>query len=151
MREKALVWIVRPGANGPEVLLFERPARRGGGLHPVTGKGEAGEAPEVTAAREAREESGLEGTLVPLDFSHVYEDARRGQMREHAFLLRAPERAEPKLSEEHVDCKWVPALEVDAMLEWPAHRQSLRLALILYSRQPKRPELWRAKIVTDEQ
>jgi lipoyl(octanoyl) transferase len=136
-REKALVWIVRPSADGPEVLLFERPARRGGGLHPVTGKADPGESPLAAAEREAHEESGLRGALIPLDFSHLYDDVRRGQMREHAFLLRAGADSEPTLSDEHVAFRWVQAQEVDALLEWPAHRQSLRLALIAWSRRPK--------------
>ena len=45
MRVKALVWILRPGLNGPQVLLLERPERRAGGEHPVTGKAEPGESP----------------------------------------------------------------------------------------------------------
>ena len=138
-REKALVWIVRPTELGmPEVLLLERPQRRGGGLHPVTGKADPGEHPMAAAEREALEESGLAGKLIALDYSHVYDDARRGQMREHAFLLRVVVNSEVKLSDEHVAHRWVPAHEVDALLEWPAHRQTLRLALIAWSRQPKR-------------
>jgi len=135
-REKALVWIVRPSANGTEVLLLERPKKRGGGLHPVTGKADGDELPEASALREALEETGLSGALTSLAFAHLYEDARRGPMREHAFLLKVELGAEPVLSDEHVAHRWVRADEADALLEWPAHRQSLRLALIACARRP---------------
>src|SRR6185503_13168963 len=49
VRTKALVWIVRSGAGGPEVLLLERPDRRGGGEHPVTGKADARESAAACA------------------------------------------------------------------------------------------------------
>ncbi len=135
-REKALVWIVRPSALGPEVLLLERPKKRGGGLHPVTGKADGGETPEASALREAHEETKITGPLSSLNFAHGYEDARRGPMREHAFLLRAEAGAEPTISDEHIAFRWVRSDEADALLEWPAHRQSLRLALIAWTRKP---------------
>ena len=66
VRLKALVWILRPGPSGPQVLLLERPERRGGGEHPVTGKADAGESAAACAQREALEETGLNGALVDL-------------------------------------------------------------------------------------
>src|SRR5919202_2686810 len=72
LRSKALVWIVRQGAGGPEVLLLQRPPRRGGGFHPVTGKAAEGETVAEAAAREAREETGLTGELVDLGFEHEF-------------------------------------------------------------------------------
>ena len=54
---KALVWVLRPSKGGAEVLLLQRPARRGGGLHPVTGKAEEGEEPLAAASREVLEET----------------------------------------------------------------------------------------------
>ncbi len=136
---------MRESALGPEVLLLERPSRRGGGLHPVTGKAHKHETPLEAAAREALEETGLTGKLTELGFAHDYEDVRRGQMREHAFVMKVAEASEPRLSDEHIAARWVPAHEVDALLEWPAHRQSLRLAMIAATRRfslhPKKKSL----------
>jgi ADP-ribose pyrophosphatase YjhB (NUDIX family) len=105
VRLKALVWIVRPSQGGPEVLLLQRPARRGAGEHPVTGKADPGESAIDCAAREASEETGLTGDL------------------------RVPRDAEPRLSDEHVAARWVTPKEARAVLGWEAHREALDLAL----------------------
>ena len=129
MRLKALVWIMRPGSGGgPEVLLLERPRRRGGGEHPVTGKAEPGEPPLVCAEREAHEETGLRGDLAELGIVHRYR-AARGAFEEHAFLLRVARRAEPALSSEHVAFRWVAPEEARTGLHWKAHRETLEAAL----------------------
>ena len=129
MRLKALVWIVRPGSGGrPEVLLLERPRRRGGGEHPVTGKADPGEVPLACAEREAREETGLRGELSELGIVHRYKGAK-GAFEEHAFLLRVPKRAEPELSTEHVSFRWAPPDEARSALHWKVHRETLDAAL----------------------
>lgn len=131
VRGKALVWVVRPGPSGRghEVLLLERPRNRGGGLHPVTGKADAREAPAQTAAREAREETGLTGALTDLGFEHRFTLAKPGKRPvdwvERAFLLLVPAGTEPRLSEEHVAHRWVALGEAVALLEWASHRESL--------------------------
>ena len=156
-RHKALVWVVRPVAASrarlaaadlavppgpgpvlaPEVLLLQRPDGRGGGLHPVTGRAERGEAPLVTAAREAREETGLDGALHDLGFLHEFTATRPGKREtrwiEHAFLLAVAPGSEPTLSGEHIAARWEPGPEVPALLEWAAHREALRLALAAWS------------------
>jgi lipoyl(octanoyl) transferase len=128
-RQKALVWILRDGLQGPEALLLERTARRGGGFHPVTGKVERGESLREAAAREAEEETGLTGPLTELDHRYEYAGKHGALFVEHAFLLRAPTGSEPRLSGEHSAHRWVPALEADALLEWATHRETLRLAI----------------------
>jgi 8-oxo-dGTP pyrophosphatase MutT (NUDIX family) len=129
VRRKALVWIFRPGPGGrPDVLLLERPARRGGGEHPVTGKADADESPEACAVREAHEETGLEGELVDLRRSHVYE-GKKGRFEEHAFLLRVGKAAEPQLSDEHVAYRWSTPDQARAAVHWPAHQDALAAAL----------------------
>lgn len=129
LRTKALVWVCRPGSNGgAEVLLLERPARRGGGFHPITGKAEPGETPDEAAAREAAEETGLSGPLVDLHFRHEFAAGRR-RMVEHAFLLLADAGAEPVLCDEHVGAAWVAPGEAHARVRWDAHRAALALAL----------------------
>jgi len=130
LRSKALVWIVRQGSSGTEVLLLQRPPRRGGGLHPVTGKAEDGEAIAAAAAREAQEETGLTGELVDLGYFHEYVSTGGKQFREHAFLLRVPPPARAiELSDEHEAFAWVPPDEARASVSWPAHREALDLAL----------------------
>lgn len=131
MRIKALVWIVRPGPKGPEVLLLERPAGRGGGEHPVTGKGERGESAAECAAREALEETGLRGELVELQYAHRYR-GEKGAFEEHAFLLRVPAGATPSTSAEHVGFRWAPAPEAASAVRWPTHAKALELALAAF-------------------
>ena len=127
---KALVWLLRPGRAGPEVLLLERPARRGGGWHPVTGKADPGEAAAACAAREAFEETALRGELHDLDYAHRFSDARRGRSyEERAFLLSVPAQGEPRLSSEHVAARWATPGDARAAVQWPSHRDSLDRAL----------------------
>lgn len=124
-----MVWVCRPGnGGGVEVLLLERPARRGGGFHPITGKAEPGEEPAAAAAREAAEETGLGGPLVDLRFRHEFAVGRR-RMVEHSFLLLAPAGAEPVLCDEHVGAVWVAPAEAMERVRWDAHRAALTLAL----------------------
>jgi lipoyl(octanoyl) transferase len=131
---KALVWIVRTGSGGaPEVLLLERPAQRGGGEHPVTGKADPGESPASAAAREAQEETGLGGALVDLDYQHGFVDGRGREQREHAFLLRTGGASAVKLSSEHIAWRWVSPDDARAAVQWPSHRESLGRALAAWS------------------
>jgi len=135
---KALVWVLRPGKGGVEVLLLQRPARRGAGLHPVTGKAEEGEKPPVAAAREALEETGLEGALTELGFVHEFTTHKGRLAEEHAFLLVAEPRAQVKISDEHDGFVWVDAEAARAAVSWQAHRDSLELALLEFSKSAKR-------------
>jgi len=119
---------VRPGAQGPEVLLLERPVRRGGGEHPVTGKAHEGEKAAACASREALEETGLEGELVELDHTHRYQ-GRKNLFEEHSFLLRVPRGSTPVLSDEHISFRWVSPDEASKVLHWKAHREALDFAV----------------------
>ena len=131
-RVKALVWIFRPGDGGaPEVLLLERPQKRGGGEHPVTGNADRDEAPPACATREAAEETGLFGVLVDLHFAHEYRGEKR-RFEEHAFLLRVAAEAEPELSSEHVGYRWTTPADVRAAVQWPAHQAALEKALLAW-------------------
>jgi 8-oxo-dGTP pyrophosphatase MutT (NUDIX family) len=128
VRLKALVWIVRSGPSGPSFLLLERSPHRGGGEHPVTGKADAGETAEACAAREALEETGLSGELVDLRYAHRYR-GRKGAFEEHAFLLRVPDDAQPKLSDEHIGYRWASPRDARFAVRWAAHAKALDLAL----------------------
>jgi 8-oxo-dGTP pyrophosphatase MutT (NUDIX family) len=127
-----LVWILRPGSAGPEVLLLERPSRRGGGEHPVTGKAHAGEKAAACARREAFEETGLEGELVELGHAHHYQ-GRKNLFEEHSYMLRAAKGAHPILSDEHIRFRWVTPDEALAALHWKAHKDALELAIKAWS------------------
>lgn len=128
MRLKALVWILRPGSGGPEVLLLRRPPGRGGGEHPVTGKADPGESAAACARREAREETGLDGLPAALGHAHRYQ-GRKGAFEEHSFLLRVSGDSEPQLSDEHVAARWASPADARAAVHWPAHLEALDLAL----------------------
>jgi dATP pyrophosphohydrolase len=132
LRSKALVWILRQGAGAPEVLLLQRPQRRGGGFHPVTGKAEEGEPIAEAASREAREETRLTGQLVDLGYEHQYVSATGKRFREHAFLLRV-DGGEVGISDEHDAFEWVPPDRARAAVSWPAHREALELALTRFA------------------
>jgi len=126
---KALVWVLRPGKGGVEILLLQRPARRGGGLHPVTGKGEEGEEPLAAATREALEETGIAGSLSDLGFVHEFTTHKGRLAEEHAFLLLAEPRTQVRISDEHDGFIWVDVEAARASVSWQAHRDSLELAL----------------------
>ena len=129
LQSKALVWVLRQGSSGAEVLLLRRPERRGGGMHPVTGKAEPGEQPAAAAAREAEEETGITGSVADLGYLHEYTSPKGKPIREHAFLLSAPARARVRISDEHDAFAWVDPSSARASVTWPAHRKSLDLAL----------------------
>src|SRR5438067_3386057 len=135
---KALVWVFRPGKGGPEVLLLQRPARRGGGLHPVTGKAEDGEKPLAAAAREALEETGLEGAISDLGFVHEFTTPKGRLAEEHAFLLVAAPRAQVRISDEHDGFAWLEPASAREAVSWQAHRESLELALVEFSKDQQR-------------
>lgn len=126
---KALVWVLRRGQAGPEVLLLRRNERRGGGFHPVTGKAEDSEPIAAAAAREALEETGIGGDVVDLGFRHEFRTRKGKVAEEHAFLLEASPRAGVRISDEHDAYEWLSPEEARKALAWAAHRETLELAL----------------------
>lgn len=64
------VILVRRRPTGWEGLCLRRTPAKGGFWQPVTGHIEAGESPAETAAREAREETGLSGAAADLGYVH---------------------------------------------------------------------------------
>ena len=100
-----------------EVLLLKRTEARGGFWQPVTGRIEATDASPLAAAqREAREETGRELEVTPLDYVHSF--AFGGVVppvvvQEHAFAARWPEDAPPPRIDpnEHDAAEFVPLAE----------------------------------------
>jgi dATP pyrophosphohydrolase len=110
-----------------DVLLLERSARAGF-WQSVTGSlDRIGEPLEEAAAREVREETGIEagaGVLAPWNVVNTFEIYARWRQRfapgvlynvEHVFGLRLPRRAAVTLApEEHVASVWLPWREAAA-------------------------------------
>jgi len=102
-----------------EVLLLER-ADRPGFWQSVTGSLEIGETPLAAAIREVKEETGLEPTaetLVDWRLSNRFEIFPQWRHRyatgvehnvEHVFGLRLANASPIILSDEHLDCSWLP-------------------------------------------
>jgi 8-oxo-dGTP pyrophosphatase MutT (NUDIX family) len=129
MREWSEVLVhVRRGA---EFLVARRSPDCGGYWHTVAGGVEPGEAFDVAALRELREETGLAATeLQPLgEFAYVREpwESEPG-LRVHveAFLVDAEPDWEPELNEEHVDYRWLAREDAAELLYWPEPAALLR-------------------------
>jgi dATP pyrophosphohydrolase len=114
-----------------EVLLLER-ADRPGFWQSVTGSRNEGETLEQTAARETREETGLDASRYTLSDWHKqnqYEIYRRWRSRyapgvthniEHVFSLLVPERLPVVIApREHLGYEWLPwRTAADKVFSW---------------------------------
>jgi 8-oxo-dGTP pyrophosphatase MutT (NUDIX family) len=93
MFEVSVVYILRPGLDGDEVLLGEKLTGLGAGkVVGPGGKQEPGETPVETAVREVREEVGLtlaRENLVPLArITYPFVGRPELSQRSHAFIVR---------------------------------------------------------------
>jgi len=130
VRDSVECWIVTPGqADGRRVLLM-RTAPSAVGEWPqfwqaVTGGMEAGETALDACRREIREEAGIDvavDRIESLDLTLEIPIRAAGWLvRKRVFLAEIPEQP-ISLSPEHVDARWVPAAEVEAMLYWDTCR-----------------------------
>ncbi len=120
--------------RGEEFLILHRSPGQGAYWHGVAGGLEEGESYGEAAARELREETGLEAALVDLRRSYEYAledweprhapDAER--IHVESFLAEAPAGWEPSLDWEHDEYRWCRADEALALLHWPEPREILQ-------------------------
>ena len=122
--DEVMLVVYRPG---PDFLVALRAPDHHGYWNVLAGGVEEGEEPEAAARRELAEESGLERPArfdaAPLDLGYVRPEGMR--VRLHTFLVEAPRGFEPVLNEEHVEYRWCPAAEADALLAYPEPRAAV--------------------------
>lgn len=117
--------------RGDEFLVAHRSADSGGYWHTIAGGVERGEEWNAAAARELREETGLEAAgLQPIgEFAYVresWESEPRLHVDVYAFLAVVDPEWEPTLNEEHTEYRWLPRDEAAALLFWPEPAALLR-------------------------
>lgn len=133
------VVILRAAEDGPEVVLI----RQGRGLRTGQwtipgGKQEPGETVRACAAREAREETGLEIEVVDLlDVLDLIGPARDGSGGYHYTLIDFSARAVSgalRAGDDADEARWVAVDEAVALVEWDETRRILRLAADRFGR-----------------
>ncbi len=136
--EEALVVVHREGDAGREFLVLERAPDRHGYWHVVAGALEWGESAAAAAARELREETGLDARPEDLEREYAYSldeeppDVRArfapeiAEIAIHAFAAEAPAAWEPTLDEEHVGYRWCNLDDALALLRYEEPRDATR-------------------------
>jgi dATP pyrophosphohydrolase len=127
------VWLFRLVDDAPQILMLHRaPGRVLPGLwQGVSGKIEMDEQIVHAALREVREETGFTGgaieSLYSLDFmaSFLWAPLDAVMSSVH-FALRVRPDAEPNLSHEHDDYRWMSSGDAIAASVWPGYRESIR-------------------------
>ena len=120
--------------RGEEYLILHRSEQQGAYWHCVAGGLEAGETYAEAAARELREETGLEAPLVELGRHFVYRleewepryTPESGEIHVECFLADAPAGWEPELDWEHDDHRWCLPVDGAELLYWPEPREVLQ-------------------------
>lgn len=119
---EAAIFVTRGG----EFLLMHR--AQDDYWHVVAGVVEDGETFADAAARELREETGLDRPIADLGMAQAYEipDALRDEylpgiteVTIENFAVEAPAGWEPVLNEEHDDYRWLGLSDAIALTHWP--------------------------------
>ncbi len=135
-----MVVVHRRSPGEPEFLVLRRSPERQGYWHLVAGALDDGEDAAGAAARELREETGLEAAVVDLDRRYLYAlDDEPTEVRSRfaanvteiavaAFTAEAPSSWEPVLDEEHVEYRWCSASGAIVLLRYPEPQDAVREA-----------------------
>jgi 8-oxo-dGTP pyrophosphatase MutT (NUDIX family) len=130
-------WLFRVGRTArdirrPEVLLLRRaPGRILPGLWQcVSGSLEDGERVTAGALREVAEETGVAGPAIlafyDLDLvNQFHEPSVDAIVTAAVFAVRVAPDAEPRLSHEHDDARWLPIDEAHDEVIWPGYRTAI--------------------------
>jgi dATP pyrophosphohydrolase len=133
------IFVARRGRS--EVLVVLRSAQGGGYWHTIAGGVEEGETPLEAAARELREETGLDRAPAATGVSFAYPlheepPERRAQypaglsaVHVDCFVVDADDDWEPALDHEHVEYRWSPASDAPGALFWDDVADALRQVL----------------------
>jgi lipoyl(octanoyl) transferase len=122
---------VRESTRGPEVLVLQRTAERGGFWQVVTGRVEGDETPEGAARRELLEETGGDFEVSPLGYTHQFamgETLPPEVVEETAFVAQwAGQDVNP--SPEHQGYEWVSADVALERIPYAGLRRAVKLAI----------------------
>jgi len=125
-------WVFRDGPSDLEILLLRRSPRRilPGLWQCVSGSLESGERVAEGALRELAEETGfaLESILAFYDLDLVnqfHEPSVDAILTAAVFAVRVVAGAEPRLSHEHDDARWLAADVAHREVIWPAYRTAI--------------------------
>lgn len=124
--------VVREGPHGTEYLVLKRAdneTRYPGLWQVVTGGIESGESAIDAARRELQEETGLEAQqLFAAPIVASFFDARRDVIHlVPVFAALVPRDAQPRLSEEHQEFRWLTYDQAMEILVFPSHHDGTRI------------------------
>ncbi|MFN8223072.1 MAG: NUDIX domain-containing protein [Gaiellales bacterium] len=138
--DEVAIVVRRPRGEGREYLVLLRSPEKLGYWHLVAGGVDWGEEPAAAAARELEEETGLVASVsrlgLELDYSLAADPevvrARFApgteRVRVWAFVVEAPGGWDPALDDEHVDHRWLGAIEAVSLLHYPEPRRAVEAA-----------------------
>jgi 8-oxo-dGTP pyrophosphatase MutT (NUDIX family) len=124
--------VVRSGPGGPEILLASRRTRKGDLVWGLPkGLVETDEAPEDTAVREVREETGYRGTVrAPLgevSYWFVWEGTRI-RKTVHFFLMDEANEPPGERDREMEEVRWFPLDEADSVAGFSSEKDIIAKA-----------------------
>jgi 8-oxo-dGTP diphosphatase len=125
-------WIYRGDGDGRQILLMRRSAGRilPGLWQCVSGSLEPGERVAAGALRELHEETGIDGGAIDafydLDLvNQFHEPSVDAVVTSAVFAVHVTAVAEPRLSHEHDEARWLPLDDAHRQVIWPGYRTAI--------------------------